>query len=100
MSEKLTKDAIDLSTLSIPRLFGRYFLPTLLGMLSISAMTAIDGIFVGHAVGADGIAAINICVPILMVVTGEPLETGNLARYRWYARIEEDGYQEGYLSLQ
>lgn len=48
MSEKLTKDAIDLSTLSIPRLFGRYFLPTLLGMLSISAMTAIDGIFVGH----------------------------------------------------
>ena len=60
MSEKLTKDAIDLSTLSIPRLFGRYFLPTLLGMLSISAMTAIDGIFVGHAVGADGIAAINI----------------------------------------
>jgi Na+-driven multidrug efflux pump len=64
MSEHLTKDAIDLSTLSIPRLFGRYFLPTLFGMLSISAMCAIDGIFVGHAVGADGIGAINICVPI------------------------------------
>lgn len=76
MSEKLTKDAIDLSTLSIPRLFGCYFLPTLLGMLSISAMTAIDGIFVGHAVGADGIAAINICVPILMVVTGLGLMMG------------------------
>ena len=55
MSEHLTKDAIDLSTLSIPRLFGRYFLPTLFGMLSISAMCAIDGIFVGHAVEADGI---------------------------------------------
>ena len=76
MSEKLTEDAIDRSTLSIPRLFGRYFLPTLLGMLSISAMTAIDGIFVGHAVGADGIAAINICVPILMVVTGLGLMMG------------------------
>ena len=38
MSEHLTKDAIDLSTLSIPRLFGRYFLPTLFGMISISAM--------------------------------------------------------------
>lgn len=76
MSEKLTKDAIDLSTLSIPRLFGRYFLPTLLGMLSISAMTAIDGIFVGHAVGADGIAAINICVPILMLATGLGLMMG------------------------
>ncbi len=76
MSEKLTKDAIDLSTLSVPRLFGRYFIPTLLGMLSISAMTAIDGIFVGHAVGADGIAAINICVPILMLVTGLGLMMG------------------------
>ncbi len=76
MSEKLTKDAIDLSTLSIPRLFGRYFIPTLFGMLSISAMTIIDGVFVGHAVGADGIAAINICVPILMVATGLGLMMG------------------------
>ena len=76
MSEELTKDAIDLSTLSIPRLFGRYFLPTLLGMFSISAMCAIDGVFVGHAVGADGIAAINICVPILMLVTGLGLMMG------------------------
>ena len=76
MSDKLTKDAIELSTLSIPRLFGRYFLPTLFGMLSISAMTAIDGVFVGHAVGADGIAAINICVPILMLATGLGLMMG------------------------
>lgn len=74
--QQTTKDSIDLSTLNIPRLFGRYFVPTLLGMLSISAMTAIDGIFVGHAVGADGIAAINICVPILMVATGLGLMMG------------------------
>lgn len=46
MSETLTRDNIDLSTLSIPRLFAKYFLPTLFGMLSMSAMTAIDGIFV------------------------------------------------------
>ena len=76
MSEHLTKDAIDLSTLSIPRLFSRYFLPTLFGMISISAMCAIDGIFGGHAVGADGIGAINICVPIMMLATGLGLMTG------------------------
>lgn len=76
MSETLTRDNIDLSTLSIPRLFGKYFLPTLFGMLSMSAMTAIDGIFVGHAVGADGIAAINICVPIFMLATGLGLMMG------------------------
>ena len=76
MSEALTRDNIDLSTLSIPRLFAKYFLHTLFGMLSMSAMTAIDGIFVGHAVGADGIAAINICVPILMLATGLGLMMG------------------------
>ncbi len=76
MEAKLTKDSIDLAQLNIPRLFARYFIPTLMGMLSMSAMTAIDGIFVGHAVGADGIAAINICVPIFMVATGLGLMMG------------------------
>lgn len=76
METKLTKDSIDLAQLNIPRLFARYFIPTLMGMLSMSAMTAIDGIFVGHAVGADGIAAINICVPIFMFATGLGLMMG------------------------
>ena len=31
-----------------------YFVPTLLGMLSMAAVTAIEGIFVGHGVGSDG----------------------------------------------
>ena len=38
--------------------------------------------------------------PALRRRLGEPFEAGDSARYRWYARIEEDGYQEGYLSLQ
>ena len=53
MSEHLTKDAIDLSTLSIPRLFGHYFLPTLFGMISISAMCAIDGMHRGVCGAAE-----------------------------------------------
>lgn len=52
------------------------FVPTLLGMLSISAVTAVDGIFVGHGVGSDGIAAINICVPVLMIFAGFGLMMG------------------------
>ena len=51
-------------------LFGQVFFPTLLGMLGVSAVTTIDGIFIGHGVGSDGIAAVNICVPLLMVLTG------------------------------
>ncbi len=45
-------------------------------MLSISAVTVADGIFVGHGVGSDGIAAINICIPLLMIFTGFGLMVG------------------------
>lgn len=74
--EKLDKDSIELSTLNVSRLFRKYFIPTLLGMLSISAVTAIDGICVGRSVGSDGIAAINIYVPLLTLVTGIGLMVG------------------------
>ena len=40
------------------------------------AVTAIDGVFVGHGIGAQGIAAVNICIPILMLFTGLGLMTG------------------------
>ena len=42
----------------------------------MSAVTTIGGIFVGHGVGSDGIAAINICVPLLMVLMGVGLMVG------------------------
>lgn len=45
-------------------------------MLSMSAVTVADGIFVGHGVGSDGIAAINICIPLLMVFMGLGLMAG------------------------
>lgn len=72
----MERDAIDLGTLHVPALFKKFFLPTLLGMLSISAVTAIDGIFVGQGVGSDGIAAVNICIPLLMLFTGIGLMAG------------------------
>ena len=49
----MEKDALDLGTLQVPSLFRKYFVPTLLGMLSISAVPAVDGIFVGHGVGKE-----------------------------------------------
>lgn len=64
------RDAIDLGTVRVSTLFRRLFVPTLLGMLSISAVTVADGMFVGHGVGSDGIAAINIYVPLLMLAQG------------------------------
>lgn len=72
----MERDAIDLKTLDVFTLFRKYFIPTLLGMLGISAVTAIDGIFIGRGVGSDGIAAVNICIPLLMLFTGIGLMVG------------------------
>ena len=72
----MERDALDLGTEHVGRLFRKFFVPTLLGMLSISAVTVADGIFVGHGVGSDGIAAINICIPLLMIFTGFGLMVG------------------------
>ena len=63
----MERDAIDFGSLKVSVLFRRLFIPTLCGMLSISAVTVADGIFVGQGVGSDGIAAVNIYVPLLMV---------------------------------
>lgn len=67
---------MDFGTEKISTLFRKIFIPTLMGMLCISAVTAVDGIFVGHSSGSDGIAAINICMPLLMIFTGIGLMSG------------------------
>ena len=72
----MERDAIDFGTEKVSTLFKKLFFPTLLGMLGMSAMTAIDGIFIGHSVGSDGIAAVNIICPPLMLLTGLGLMTG------------------------
>lgn len=66
----MQRDAIDLGKVHIPRLFRIYFIPTLLGMLSLCAVTATDGIFIGRGVGSDGLAAVNICIPPTMLIMG------------------------------
>lgn len=72
----MSEPIIDFGKEKVSTLFNRIFFPTLLGMLSMAAVSTIDGIFVGHGVGSDGIAAINICIPLLMVLTGIGLMIG------------------------
>lgn len=64
------RDSIDFRAENIPALFRAIFIPTLLGMLFNAAFTLTDGIFVGHGVGAAGLACINLVAPIMMVITG------------------------------
>lgn len=70
------EETINLAKDEVSALFKKLFFPTLLGMLGVSAVTTIDGIFVGHGVGGDGIAAVNIAIPLLMILTGVALMLG------------------------
>ena len=66
----MKRDAINFGSDKIPGLFRKIFIPTLIGMVSMALMTTIDGVFVGHGVGSDALAAVNIFVPFWMMVTG------------------------------
>lgn len=72
----MKRDSIDFENDRIPVLFRKILIPTLLGTVSMSAVTAIDGIFIGHGVGADGVAAVNIVVPIYQIMSGIGLMLG------------------------
>lgn len=72
----MKRDAIDFQSDEIGKLFRKLLMPTLFGALSMSAMTAIDGIIVGHGVGAVGVAAVNIVVPIYTLMSGIALMVG------------------------
>lgn len=72
----MSTDTINFETGRIPTLFRKILIPTLLGTLALSAVTAIDGIFIGHGVGAEGVAAVNIIVPIYQIMSGLGLMVG------------------------
>lgn len=54
-------------TLSPTRLFFRCALPSMVSMAVTSLYTVADGIFVGHFVGADALAAINLVMPLIIM---------------------------------
>lgn len=72
----MNRDAIDFENGNVGILFRKLLIPTLIGSLAISAVTAIDGIFIGHGVGAMGVAAVNIVVPIFQIMSGLGLMVG------------------------
>lgn len=58
------------SDAEIKRSFWRYAIPSIAAMLVSGLYQIIDGIFVGHYVGVEGLAAINMAWPITFVVSG------------------------------
>ncbi len=72
----MQRDKLDFRNEKISRLFSLMFFPTLVGMLFNSLLNICDGMFVGHGVGSDGLAAINIVAPVFLLCTGVGLMFG------------------------
>lgn len=70
------KDKIDFGREDIPSLFRKMLYPTLLGMLFNAVFVITDGIFVGHGLGSDALAAVNITAPLFLFSTGIGLMFG------------------------
>lgn len=75
----MRRDAVDFEKDRTSDLFRKLFVPTLIGSLSLSAVTAIDGIFIGHGLGTEALAAVNLIVPvwILFISIGLMLGIGS-----------------------
>jgi Na+-driven multidrug efflux pump len=54
---------------NVAPVFFHYAIPSTIGMLAATTAGVIDGIFVGHFVGAAALASINICMPVFALFT-------------------------------
>lgn len=72
----MNRDRLDFGNGKIDRLFRAMFFPTLVGMVFNSVLNICDGMFVGHGVGSNALAAINIVAPLFLLCTGIGLMFG------------------------
>jgi Na+-driven multidrug efflux pump len=56
--------------------YWRYALPTVVAMLVSGLYQIVDGIFIGHVIGAQGLAAINMAWPWVGLMAGVGLMIG------------------------
>lgn len=72
----MNRDKLDFGNGNIKSLFKAMFFPTLVGMVFNSVLNLCDGMFVGHGVGSNALAAINIVAPLFLICTGIGLMFG------------------------
>ncbi|MEE0978115.1 MAG: MATE family efflux transporter [Muribaculaceae bacterium] len=76
IDNEIENKGLDFGGGNIPKLFRILFFPTLAAMVFDALFVIVDGIFVGHGVGASGIAAISIISPLFSIVSGIGLMFG------------------------
>ncbi len=86
----MNRDNLDFRNGEIGRLFRSLFFPTLVAMVFNSVLNICDGMFVGHGVGPDALAAINIVAPYFMLCIGIGLMFGFGASVIGSIRLSEN----------
>ncbi len=86
----MERDKLDFGNGKISVLFRAMFFPTLIGMVFNSILNICDGMFVGHGVGSNALAAINIVAPLFLLCTGIGLMFGIGASVIGGIRLAED----------
>ena len=68
---------------TVRKQFFRYVSQNILGMIGVSAYILADTFFIAQAQGADGIAALNLVLPVysLIFALGAMLATGAATRF-------------------
>ncbi|PKG38497.1 MATE family efflux transporter [Psychromonas sp. Urea-02u-13] len=61
---------------SVKRTFWRYAIPSVVAMMVNGLYQIVDGMFVGHYIGYQGLAAINVSFPLLGLLMGLGLMIG------------------------
>ncbi|SBT16069.1 Multidrug export protein MepA [Marinomonas gallaica] len=61
---------------SVARAFWRFAIPSIVAMLASGLYQVIDGVFVGQYVGSEGLAGINMAIPLLGLIMGFGLMIG------------------------
>ena len=55
---------------NVTRTFWRYTIPAVVAMMVNGLYQIVDGIFIGHYLGAQGLAAVNLAWPIIGIIIG------------------------------
>lgn len=59
---------ITMGTDPVPRLVAQFSLPAITSVLVMALYYIVDGMFIGHYVGPDGLAAITVLFPLFVIV--------------------------------
>ena len=86
----MNRDKLDFGRERIGKLFRSLFYPTLVGMVFNTLLNICDGMFVGHGVGSDALAAVNIVAPLFMLCIGIGLMFGIGASVAASIHLSED----------